>query len=141
MRKDFDAERRERHQENEAAWEDREFRFGGKTLRYLASPPYQSTKALVEIAEGDAGTRVFSIVEGAVIAMLEPDSRAAFREVVASQDDPITWDDMIKLAFWLIEETSQRPTGRSQSSTESSSGTGAASTGSSSGGLAAVSAA
>ncbi len=133
MRKDFDAERRERHQENEAAWEDREFRFGGKTLRYLANPPYQATKALVEIAESDAGNKVFSVIEGAVVAMLEPQSRDEFRAAVSSSDDPVTWDDLLKLAFWLVEETSQRPTGRSQSSTESSSATGTESKAGSSG--------
>lgn len=128
MRRDFDTERRERHQEAEAAWEDREFTLGGRTLRYLANPPYQATKAMVEITEGTPGVQVFSVVENAVVAMLEPDSRPVFHEVVNSDTDPITFTDLLAVATWLIEETSNRPTGRSQSSTEPSSGTGTVST-------------
>lgn len=134
MLKDFDAERRQRHQEAEDAWGDRSFVFGGATLTFQANPPYQATKALVEISESDPGMRVFAIVEGAVRGILEPSSRPAFDDAV-SQDkaDPVTWDDLIALAYWLVEQSSSRPTGRSQSSTGGSSGTGTVSTGNSSG--------
>ena len=134
MLKNFDDERRQRHQEAEDAWGDRSFVFGGATLTFQANPPYQATKALVEISESDPGMRVFAIVEGAVRGILEPHCRAAFEDAV-SQDkaDPVTWDDLIALAYWLVEQSSSRPTGRSQSSTGGSSGTGTGSTGNSSG--------
>jgi hypothetical protein len=139
MRRDFDETRKRRHDENEDAWEDREFALGGRKLRYLANPPYQATKAIVEIVESDPGLRVFSIVEQAVLSMLESSSRQDFLEVVSSDVDPITWDDLIEVANWLISETTGRPTGRSQSSTGSSSGTGTVSTETSSTALAGAS--
>jgi hypothetical protein len=132
VRRDFETDRQKRHDDNDAVWEDREFRFAGKNLRYLANPKYQATKSLVEVTEGTAGTKVFSIVEDAVLAMLEPDCRDEFLDGVENAELPVTWEDLIQLAFWLVEETSNRPTGRSQSSTDGSSGNGTASTATSS---------
>lgn len=132
--KDFNESRKQRRADDPAdLLEDRQFKLGTGTFTRLAHPPYQATKAMVEITENTAGTQVFSLVENAVLAMIEPSDRDRFREVASDQEDPVSWEDLLEVAFWLVAEASgSRPTTRSQSSTDTSSGTGTASTGSSS---------
>lgn len=128
--KDFNESRAERRTSDPAdRLEDRQFKLGDGVFTRLAHPPYQATKAMVEITENTAGLKVFSVVEDAVLAMIEPADRDRFRQVVGDADDPISWEDLLEVAFWLVSEASGgRPTTRSQSSTDTSSGTGTGST-------------
>ncbi|MDH4038932.1 MAG: hypothetical protein OEV86_15775 [Candidatus Krumholzibacteria bacterium] len=128
--KDFNKSRQERRADDPVDMlEDRQFQLGDGVFTRLSHPPYQATKAMVEITENTDGLRVFSIVENAVLAMLEPQDRDRFRQVVANENDPISWEDLLEVAFWLVGEASGgRPTTRSQSSTDMSSEPGTDST-------------
>lgn len=130
---DFDKARRERHEEREKLLGDRSFVFGGQTFQYRANVHYSVIRDVAEITEDTDGKSVFTRLEDAAIAMVDPadDGIARFRQVCDPKNpDPVTWDDLSDLANWLIERSMERPPTQSVSSagTPQTSGTGSTET-------------
>lgn len=126
--KDFDQSRRERHEQRAVEMGDRTFRFCGRTLEFVANAPYTVTQKVAALTEETDGSRVFDTLEAAVLGLLEPGSATDFREAVSDPSDPVTFDDLIELANWLIEAQVRRPPTPPSSSPDTSSTTGTLST-------------
>lgn len=98
---------------DEAKAADREFRVGGKVLRWK----YLKPEVLQELAESfndsDEKADVKSQwvkVDGQVTAFLENDSRQTWKELRARDDDPVTSVQIREIIEWLIEVQTSRPT-------------------------------
>lgn len=125
---DFDEERRKRHATRETEAGDRTFMFGGKLMRFRANTPYSVTQSVAALTETTDGSAVFDTLEKAVVDMIEPDDRSMFWEACRDDAFPVTFDDLLDLANWLIERQTARPPTPAESSAPSSSPTGTTST-------------
>lgn len=109
--KDFDATQKTRHQERELEFGDKPFSFRGETFHVKANVRYGVIKSVAGIAEADDGNKVFSVIEDAVISLISDKDNAAerLRIACANDDFPVTFEDLIELLNWLIEEQTGRP--------------------------------
>jgi hypothetical protein len=125
---DFDAARKKRHEEREQALGDRSFRFGGQQLKFRANAPYTVTQSVAALTEATDGSAVFDVLERAVLDLIEPGSRDAFLAAVRDEEFPVTFQDLLELANWLIEQQAERPPTQPDSSASTSETTGTTST-------------
>lgn len=112
MGKDFDSERRQRHEEREAGMGDRSFIFGGEQFVYRANVRFDILRAVASVRSTTEGDVIIETVERAVLGLIEDTDGAHERFVAICQreEDPITWQDLQSLEDWLIAEQVQRPT-------------------------------
>jgi hypothetical protein len=124
---DFDAERAKRHAEREAAFGNKPFKFGGETFHVRANVGYLSIKRVASLSEASTGAETFDAIEESVLSMIDPRDNGLdrFIKVTRSNDDPVTFEDLVELQNWLIAEQSGRPPTLEESSvsTPTSSGT------------------
>lgn len=121
---DFDETRRRRHEERIKELGDRSFTFGGKTMHFRANAPYAVTQSIAALTETTDGSAVFDTLEKAVVDLIDPDDRDLFWEACRDDNFPVTFDDLLELANWLIERQTSRPPTPAESSAPSSPATG-----------------
>lgn len=123
---DFDAERRKRHEEREQQFGEKPFRFGGEVFYVRANAGYQAVKRVAALTEASSGEETFEAIERSVFSMLNPrdNAIARFHGVIENDEDPITFEDLVDLQGWLIQEQTSRPPTQQQpsSSTPTDSG-------------------
>ena len=107
--KDFDTERRERHEKRERELGDRTFVLSGETFTWKANASYTVLEQVASTEDED-GTDLIHAMEQAIVAMLEDGQEERFLEVVRNKDDTYTFEDLNALARWLVEEQVKRPT-------------------------------
>lgn len=122
--RDFDTERRKRHQERSAALGDRSFVFGGRVLQYRANAPYTVTQSIAALTETTDGSVVFDVLEKAVLDLIEHHDRDHFLAAVRDEEFPVTFQDLLELANWLIERQAESPPTPPDSSVSTSETTG-----------------
>jgi hypothetical protein len=124
---DFDAERAKRHAERAAEFGEKPFKFGGEVFYVRPNVGYLSIKRVAALSEASTGEETFSAIEESVISMIDPrdNSMERFLSVTRSNEDPITFDDLVELQGWLIQEQTGRPPTQDESSasTPTSNGT------------------
>lgn len=127
---DFDQERAERHAEREKEFGERPFKFGGQEFYVRANVGYLGIKRVAALSDDTSGGETFEVIEGSVISMIDPrdDAHARFRKVISSDEDPITFEDLVQLQNWLIGEQTNRPPTQEPSSASTPGKTGADST-------------
>lgn len=126
--KDFDEGQRARQEERQREFGEKPFLFRGETFHARANVRYGVIKSVAGIAEAADGNTVFSVIEDAVLSLIEPADGAAerFRAVCASDLFPVTFEDLVELLNWLIEEQTGRPPTPPASSSNGSTGSGTA---------------
>lgn len=144
---DFNAERAKRHAERDKEFGDKPFTFGhtddGKPAMFhvRANVGYLGVKRVAALSDASSGGETFEAIEASVFSMIEPRDGALerFKEVIANNSDPVTFQDLVELQNWLLgEQTTLPPTEPEPSSASSTTG-GPASTESSSAPLEGVS--
>jgi len=131
---DFNAERAKRHAEREAEFGSKPFTFGYKPqsqedkeggkarepeqFYVRANVGYLSIKRVAALSEESTGGETFEAIESSVISMIDPkgDALERFLAITRSNDDPVTFDDLVELQNWLIQEQSGRPPTQEQPS-------------------------
>lgn len=115
---DFDAGRKKRHQEREAEFGEKPFKFAGEIFYVRANTGYEAIKRVAALSESSSGEETFEAIERSVFSMIDPrdDAIERFRRVVANDDDPVTFEDLVELQNWLIQEQTGRPPTQEQSS-------------------------
>jgi hypothetical protein len=95
----------------ETEFGEKPFKFGGEVFYVRANVRYLAIKRIAEITENSGGVDVFNAVENAVLAMIDPRDNAheRFHRVCASDQDPVTFEDLSELNNWLIRESTERP--------------------------------
>lgn len=125
--KDFDTARAERHQERQDEFGDKPFKFGGEIFHVRANVGYLAIKRVAALSDSSTGSETFEVIEDSVMSMIDPRDEAIerFLRVTRSLDDPITFDDLVELQNWLIQEQTSRPPSQQKrsSSTPERSGT------------------
>jgi len=108
---DFDKERATRHAEHEKEFGDKPFKFGGQEFHVRANVGYLGIKRVAALSEESTGGETFDVIERSVISMIDPkdDAYERFNAVISSDDDPITFEDLVELQNWLIGEQTNRP--------------------------------
>lgn len=109
--KDFDAEQLAEQEQDAKEFGDKPFTFRGETFHVRPSVKYGVIKSVAGIAEADDGNRVFSVIEEAVLSLIDPrdDAHERFRQVCDQEKFPVTFKNLISLLNWLIEEQTGRP--------------------------------
>jgi len=123
---DFDAERAKRHAEKEQEFGEKPFKFGGETFYVRANVGYLGIKRVAALSEASSGSEAFDAVEYSVISLIDPreDAHARIRRILASDEDPVTFDDLIDLQNWLLGEQTGRPPTQQEPSASTPSSTG-----------------
>jgi hypothetical protein len=128
---DFNAARDKRHQEREKAFGEKPFTFGrinGEPAEFYvrANVGYLGIKRVAALSEESTGGETFEAIEASVFSMIDTENGAMerFRAVVENNDDPVTFDDLVELQNWLIQEQSELPPTEPGPSAPSSTGTG-----------------
>lgn len=106
--RDFDTERRERHAKREAEMGDRQILVGGKTFTYKPNVSYTVLEKISDTADLDGSVLIQSL-EQSILRLLEPGQEDEFLEVVRSDEDPWTFQDLNDLCTWLTEAQVGRP--------------------------------
>ncbi len=127
---DLDVERAKRHAEREKEFGDKPFKFGGETFHVRANVGYIGIKRVASLSDETTGGETFEVIESSVISMIDPRDEAheRFNKVIYSNDDPITFDDLVDLQNWLIGEQTNRPPTPEPSSASTPPSTGKSST-------------
>jgi hypothetical protein len=133
--KDFDTARAERHKERQEEFGEKPFKFGGEVFYVRANVGYLAIKRVAALTDSSTGAETFDAIEESVFSMIEPrdDALERFLAVTRSLEDPVTFEDLVELQNWLIQEQTRRPPTEQSPSSDSQPKTGARSTGSSSG--------
>ena len=105
MQRDWDAE----------LMEDRTFKMGGETFRWHELHYTEGSKLWVEYTTpAENGQRGFlEDVEKAIeviVRLLEPESKTAFKKLMARKTDPVPRHQIIQLYHWLFSVVSGLPT-------------------------------
>lgn len=113
--KDFDAERRQRHEEGRDA---RTFSLGGETFVVKAEIRPEALAEYERMSGDTDAHEALRIIDDLVVSFLEEDDDAEgrYRGVRARTDDPIGMATLEALVEWLVETQTSRPTGRPGSS-------------------------
>jgi len=123
---DHNAERAKRHAERKKEFGDRPFTFGSRivlaedgetsenvpeTFYIRANSGYLAIKHVAGLTEASTGVETFEAIEESVFSMIDPRDNALerFQAVVRNNDDPVTFDDLIVLQGWLMQEQTGRP--------------------------------
>lgn len=131
---DFDAGRKERHKEREEVFGQKPFTFGGEVFYVRANVGYLGIKRVAALSELSSGGETFEAIEAAVFSMIDPgaDALKRFKGVIENNDDPVTFDDLVELQNWLLQEQTSLPPTEPQPSVSTPGGSGPASTATSS---------
>lgn len=128
---DFNKERDKRHEERSKAFGEKPFTFGridGEPAEFYvrANVGYLGIKRVAALSEESTGGETFEAIEASVFSMIDTENGALerFRAVVGNNDDPITFDDLVELQSWLLQEQSSLPPTEPEPSASSSTGTG-----------------
>lgn len=134
--KDFDEARRERLQR------DRSFRIAGREFVYRPAVPPEALFGWFDMSADTPEAEAIATIDATIVEFLEPEYREAWREARdPDAENPITRDDMLELARWLLSEQAGRPTGQQSGSSTGPGLRGTSSTDGSSSPVAAASAA
>jgi hypothetical protein len=132
---DFNAGRDKRHQEREKSFGEKPFTFGridGEPAEFYvrANVGYLGIKRVAALSEESTGGETFEAIEASVFSMIdtENDALERFKAVVNNNDDPITFDDLVELQNWLLQEQSALPPTEPEPSAGSSTTSGKKST-------------
>lgn len=107
--KDFDSERKARHDEREASMGDRSFILGGQTFHYRATVSYTVLEKIAASSDQD-GAELIRNLEDAILGLLEDGQQDGFLAVIRSTEDPLSFADLNDLCTWLTEAQVNRPT-------------------------------
>jgi hypothetical protein len=107
--KDFDQERRERNAEREARITDRTFVLGGVEFTFRPTSSYTVLALVASTNEMDAADTIRAF-EDAICEFLVEGEAEKFLEVARNKDDPITFQDLNDICFYITEKQSGRPT-------------------------------
>jgi hypothetical protein len=109
--RDFDESARLRHAENSDRFGEHPFVFRGEQFSVRANVDYDVLYSVAALTEQTDGSKVISTVENAVISLIDPenDAHERFRKVRHEHELPVTFEDLMELLNWLIEEQTQRP--------------------------------
>lgn len=121
--RDFDQSARERHAENAKNFGDHPFLFRGETFHVRANVNYDVLASVAALTEETDGTRVIATVAEAVVNLIDPRDNAIDRFHTVRKDNelPVTFEDLMELLNWLIEEQTSRPPTLAESSSGGSS--------------------
>lgn len=121
--KDFDESARVRHKENAEKFGDHPFKFRGEVFYVRANVDYDVLASVAALTEETDGSKVVTTVANAVINLIDPrdDSHERFYKVRSEGDLPVTFDDLMELLNFLIEEQTGRPPTQAESSSGGSS--------------------
>lgn len=127
--RDFDAERKERHEERERLLGDRTFKLGGEVFSHHANVSVN----LLERLTSDTpllGNEYIEAIKASCLEMIEEDGDAhdRFLALLKRKDDPITLQDLQAVFQGLVEEAFRRPTEASSPSGDGDATTGPSST-------------
>lgn len=136
---DFNAGRDKRHEERTKEFGEKPFTFGrinGEPAVFYvrANVGYLGIKRVAALSDTSTGGETFEAIEQSVFSMVDPRDGAVdrFRAVVTNNDDPVTFEDLIELQNWLLQEQTALPPTEPEPSSASSTQTGPGSTGASS---------
>lgn len=115
--KNFDDSARERHAENSKNFGDHPFQFRGEVFHVRANVDYNVLQSIAALTEESDGSRVIKTVADAVVALIDPrdDAHDRFHKVRNEHDLPVTFEDLMELLNWLIEEQTSRPPTQAES--------------------------
>lgn len=131
MGKNFDEKRSQRPARTV---EERTFTIGGVSL-VQRDPRDVKPEALTpyeQITKESPLSTDLGAMDAIVVALLEPDSQQAWKELRARDKDVITPEDITDVLQYLIEQVTGRPTGQPSASGPGANGTEASSTATSS---------
>lgn len=124
---DFNAERNKRHLEREQEFGEKPFTFGSingePAVFYVrANVGYLGIKRVAALSENSTGGETFEAIELSVFSMIDPrdDALARFKAVIENNDDPVTFDDLVELQNWLLQEQTALPPTEPEPSSPSS---------------------
>lgn len=154
---DFNAGRAKRHEEREEAFGQKPFTFGytprardeegnllpseldetgnlkpkkAEVFFVRANVGYQGIKRVAALSASSSGEETFDAIETSVFSMIDPRDNALerFKGVTSNLEDPVTFDDLVELQGWLLEEQTNLPPTEPQPSAASSPTSGPSST-------------
>ena len=127
---DFDQERAKRHAEREEEFGEKPFKFASEEFYVRANVGYLGIKRVAALSEASTGEETFEAIESAVFSMIDPrdDALGRFQRVVRNNEDPVTFDDLVSLQNWLLQEQTSRPPTPEQPSAPTPTATGPSST-------------
>ena len=132
---DFNAGRDKRHDERSKEFGDKPFTFGrinGEPAVFYvrANVGYLGIKRVAALSDASTGGETFEAIEQSVFSMIDPRDGAVerFRAVVTNNEDPVTFEDLIELQNWLLQEQTALPPTELGPSSVSSTPTGPEST-------------
>jgi hypothetical protein len=108
--KDFDTARHERRAELEAELGDRAFVLGGETFNFRAVTSYAVLSELSSEGREVTSREFIGIIEQTLAKMLEPGQEERLFTVLHSEEDPLTFQDLLDLVSWITEQQTERPT-------------------------------
>lgn len=128
--RDFDESARARHAENSERFGEHPFKFRGEIFLVRANVDYDVLQSVAALTEESDGSRVISTVANAVVSLIDPvdDAHERFKAVRHGADLPVTFEDLMELLNWLIEEQTSRPPTQQESSSGGSTESGTTST-------------
>lgn len=111
MLRDFDESARVRHAENTERFGEHPFLFRGETFFVRANVDYDVLQSVASLTEETDGSRVISTVANAVISLIDPRDNAhdRFHRIRVAHELPVTFEDLMEVLNWLIEEQTMRP--------------------------------
>lgn len=126
---DFNVEIEKEHEEREREFGEKPFAFGYKPqedgkprepeIFYVrANVGYLGIKRVAALSEDSSGGETFDAIEESVFSMIDPRDNALerFRAVTRNNDFPITFNNLLSLQNWLIQEQTGRPPTQEQPS-------------------------
>lgn len=127
---DFDAAQHSRHQEvmDEGGLT---FTLRSETFTIRRVVPFAVLRQITSITSDSDAMKVYETFETAILALLHSqDDRDRFLEVLydTTSDFPVTYQDVLEVNNWILQEASSRPPTQPPSSSESPSTNGTAST-------------
>jgi hypothetical protein len=127
---DFDAIQAETHAARIAEIGERPFKFRGEVFYVQANVGYLSIKSVAALSDSSSGVETFDAIERSVLSMIEPrdDAEARFNNALRDKEFPVTFDDLVQLQNWLIQEQSGVPPTKPEPSSSTPTPTGADST-------------
>lgn len=128
---DFNADRDKRHAEREQEFGDKPFTFGRingapAMFHVRANVGYLGVKRVAALSDSSTGGETFEAIEQSVFSMIDPRDGALerFQQVIANNDDPVTFQDLVELQNWLLQEQTALPPTEPEPSAVSSTQTG-----------------
>lgn len=127
---DFDELQGKSHAEKAAELGERPFKFRGEIFYVAANVGYLSIRSVASLTEESTGVETFDAIEESVLSMIErrDDAEARFRKALENKEFPVTFDDLVQLQNWLIQEQAGVPPTKDEPSSSTPTPTGPGST-------------